>query len=130
MATASALEAEATALKRRTVAEARYVYVAGAYSSEHPEEVSFNVRRAEQAGRDLLAKGHIPFVPHAHSHGWETDRRFDYEDFMALALAWLRKCDWLLYLGPSPGADRELAVARERGMPVFYSVDEVPIVGG
>jgi len=109
--------------------EPKRIYVAGPYSSEHPEEVSLNVQQAEQAGRDLLAKGHFPFVPHCMTAGWETDHRLDYEDFMRLAIAWLRQCDWLVYLAPSPGADRELAEAWARGMPVFYSVEEVPSVG-
>ena len=114
----------------QSVREPKVVYVSGAYTAATHSEVAANVARADRAGRDLLAKGHVPLVPHSLSRFWEADDRFVYEDFLRMDLALLHRCDWLLYLGSSPGADRELAEARERGMPVFFSVDEVPAVEG
>lgn len=44
----------------------------------------------------------------------------------AYDLAWLERCDALLRVpGPSAGADREVAHARERGLPTFFTVDGV-----
>lgn len=108
--------------------EAKFVYVAGPYSDENPDQVWLNVQRAEQAGKALMLKGHFPFIPHTMTNGLGGDADLDYEDFLRLGLAWVKRCDWFLYLGPSPGADRELAEAQSQGMPVFYSVDEVPKV--
>ena len=49
-----------------------------------------------------------------------------YEQWMKLDLAWLDKCDALLRLpGESPGSDREVDAAKERGIPVYYSVRAV-----
>jgi hypothetical protein len=47
---------------------------------------------------------------------------------MKISLEQVMRCDWLLYLGPSKGADMELAAALSKGMTVFKSVDEIPPV--
>jgi hypothetical protein len=45
---------------------------------------------------------------------------------MAQCLNFIPKCDCLLRLaGESEGADREVAFAKQRGIPVFYSITEV-----
>lgn len=72
----------------------------------------------------------MPFVPHlTHFFDvWHESRwgwRLDPETYMQWDLAILRRCDGLLYLAPSPGADRELALAHELGMPVWTSAGEV-----
>lgn len=39
----------------------------------------------------------------------------------------LQHCDGVLRLsGASTGADNDVAIARERGLPVWFSLDEVP----
>lgn len=48
---------------------------------------------------------------------------------MAFDEQWLRCCDALFYIAPSPGTDIELALAKELGMYIFYSLDEVEPVG-
>jgi hypothetical protein len=36
-------------------------------------------------------------------------------------------CDAVLRLpGDSTGADQDVAIARERGLPVYYELDEIP----
>ncbi len=102
-------------------------YIAGPFTSEQPEQVSLNVQRAEEAGLAILRKGHYVVIPHTMTAG--LDGLLPYETFMDLSLELVRRCDWLLFLGHSPGADRELALAETRGMAVFYSVEEVPEVG-
>jgi hypothetical protein len=107
------------------------IYVAGPFSAKTEDEVSDNIGRACAAGKEILDRGHVPFIPHltvtydvwheeAHGHPG------DYEVYIAWDLEILRRCDALLYLASSPGADRELALARELGLPVYLSVDEIP----
>lgn len=107
------------------------VFVSGPYSATTHEERVANVNRACQAALGVLARGHWPFVPHlshffdeyvADTHGFrlEADTYYDWD------LALLERCDGLLYLAPSPGADRELEMARELGLPVYLSINEVP----
>lgn len=39
----------------------------------------------------------------------------------------LERCDAVLRLaGESRGADQDVAIARERGIPVYYTLDEIP----
>jgi hypothetical protein len=41
---------------------------------------------------------------------------------------WLKCCDAVLRLpGESTGADREVALAKELGIPVYYSIADIPI---
>ena len=40
----------------------------------------------------------------------------------------LEHCDAVLRLpGESTGADQDVAIARRRGLPVYYSLDEIPV---
>lgn len=102
----------------------RHVYVAGPYTADDHEGVELNVARAIHAGNRLLDAGVWPYVPHL-SHFQHAAKARGYEEWMALDFAWLRKCDALVRLpGKSSGADREVALAGEIGMPVFHSVEE------
>lgn len=94
-------------------------YLAGPYSSD-PER---NTARAIEALHHLLDAGVPAICPHL-SHLAETHRARDYEDWMALDLRLLERCDVLVRLpGDSAGADREVAHARHRGIPVGFLPD-------
>ena len=98
-----------------------HVYVAGPISSD-PRG---HAREALRVGTELLNAGLAPFVPHL-SVWWDEFYPQAYERWLAYDFAWLSRCDALLRLpGASPGADREVAFARERGIPVFGSVGAV-----
>jgi nucleoside 2-deoxyribosyltransferase len=99
----------------------RYVYIAGPYTGNEEQ----NVANALAAGTPLLDAGLCPYVPHL-SHYWEAQHPHHYEVWMTLDFAWIRRCDVLLRLpGSSSGADREVALAKALGIPVFYTVEEV-----
>jgi hypothetical protein len=109
------------------------IYIAGPLSADTKEIVFANCQRAVDAGIELMRKGHFPFVPHLSL--WTNTRakvkhdvEFTWEQWMKLDDAFLQCCDALLYLGSSRGADQELARAKELGLQIFYSVDEVPEV--
>ena len=97
----------------------KFVYVAGPYTRG---DVVINVREAIKAAEILRNHGFIPFVPHL-THFWhllfphKIDYWYDYDN------AWLKKCDVLLRLsGDSAGADAEVGLAKELGLPVYYSL--------
>jgi hypothetical protein len=107
------------------------IYVAGPLSSPDPKVQSLNVQAAKRAARAVWRRGHQPLVPHLTvylDHYWQ--KRYGdvvpYETWMTWALELVSRCDALLYLGPSPGADRELAMAWERGKVIYRRVDEIP----
>lgn len=96
------------------------IYVAGPYS--RGDSVA-NVRRAINVGSLLLSRGFAPFVPHL-TMFWHLCEPQDYETWLAYDFEWVKACDGLLRLdGPSPGADREVELAMQLGIPVFYSLD-------
>lgn len=84
-----------------------------------------------RAGRHIMRRGHWPIIPHL-THYYDEwhyglyDERVAPETYMQWDFVILRRCDALLFVKESPGADRELALARELGLPVWMSVDEIP----
>jgi hypothetical protein len=98
------------------------VYVAGPYTRG---DVAINVRNAFEAADRLADLGYAPFVPHS-SHLWHILFPRSYRDWMDLDEEFLGCCDVLLRLpGESPGADFEVCVAGDKGIPVFHSVEEI-----
>jgi len=96
------------------------IYVAGPISADPIG----GARKAISIASELLRMGFTPFVPHL-AILWELMFPLEYEEWMAYDLAWLRKCDVLFRVeGKSPGADREVALAKSLGKPVFFSTDE------
>lgn len=110
------------------------VFVCGPYSAAISANRMGNVHRALAAGAALVAKGHDPFIPHLSHYVDQVARtsgiEITYEQWMAYCFAWLAQCDCLLFLAPSPGADRELTRAMELGLTIYDSVEDVPEAGG
>lgn len=108
------------------------IYIAGPYSSGSLAHVRANVHVAIDAGIEVIARGHQPFIPHltyyVDAQAQDRGVDFGYECWMELDFAWLACCDALLFLGHSPGADRELAWAETHGLRVFHETAEIPPV--
>lgn len=102
-----------------------FIYVSGPYSADEAEKLEKNIFLADEAGRSLLKKGHTPFVPHTMMKSWEQ-RGIPREDVLKVCRSWLERCDALLHLGSSVGADTELRRAEELGLRIFRTLDEVP----
>lgn len=104
------------------------IYVAGPYTADTPEGVEANVRRAIDAGIEIMKRGHYPFIPHlAHWMHVQSGEWFSREDWLAWGIAWLRQCDALLRLPrKSIGADREVVRALRRDKFVFGRVEDIP----
>ena len=106
------------------------VYVAGPLTAPSVTEQERNVERAMAVAHDVMQRGHQPIVPHL-SHYMDLSwlllgDTVPYETWIAWALALLERCDCLLYIGSSPGADRELTHAIQRGIPVYGSAGDLP----
>lgn len=98
----------------------RTVYVAGPYSGDTLLNVAAAIEVAEQVAR----MGLFPFVPHLF-HYWGDVYAHDYEFWMEQDAEWLRRCDALLMFATSPGAERELVMAKSRSIPVFLTIQEL-----
>jgi|WetSurMetagenome_2_1015567.scaffolds.fasta_scaffold24457_2 hypothetical protein len=96
----------------------KHVYVASPYTNGNK---GYNVNRQIFAGHLLMSKGFAPVLPLLF-HFMHLRRPRPYREWLALDLEMLSKCDALLRLaGHSPGADKEVEFARERGIPVFFT---------
>jgi hypothetical protein len=103
----------------------RHIYVAGPYTAPDADGVLVNVQRAIDAGNRLLDAGLWPHVPHL-THYLHERRARDYEAWMRLDFAIVERMDALLRLpGPSSGADREVELANQLGLPVFTDEQSV-----
>jgi hypothetical protein len=110
------------------------IYIAGPYTPQgdlHDAAriAHHNVENAIRAGIEVMKRGHIPYIPHL-THFIHLQMRDDEalpkEAWYKFDENWESKCNALLYLGRSQGADAELARAKEHGFRIFYSVDEIP----
>lgn len=111
------------------------IFVAGPYSAPTDDQIGEHVRRACEAGQAMLDRGHWPVIPHltvAFSI-WRQEHRGEdlpYESYLAWSMATLRRCDGVLVIGRSPGADREVALARAYDITVWEAIEDVPFGAG
>jgi hypothetical protein len=100
----------------------KFIYIASPYTKG---DVAVNVRRNIEAADQVRAMGFIPFAPLL-THFWHLLIPHEFEFWCEYDLAWLERCDAIVRLsGESSGADKEVARARELGLPVFSSVEEL-----
>lgn len=50
----------------------------------------------------------------------------EYQVIMEISLSLAEKCDAILMIGNSPGANRELQVFLKKNKPVFYDLNQIP----
>ena len=108
------------------------IYVSGKYSAPTLEEKEYNTNLAIDAGIQVMLKGHEVIVPHL-SHWLDLRAQskgitLTWQDFMDTDIEIIKRCDAILYISSSKGADLELEEAKNWGLEVFYSIDEVPNV--
>jgi hypothetical protein len=100
--------------------DARRIYVAGPVTKG---DQFANVATAIHAADALWTAGFAPVCPHSHSALWHMHHPHSWEEWLALDECLILGCHALLQIpGESAGADREVAFARERGIPAFESM--------
>ena len=98
------------------------IYLASPYTLGSQTD---NVRTQLDAFKFLITEGFVPFAPLL-LHYYAIVHPISYDDCMTYCFEWIQSCDYLLRLeGESKGADMEVAKARELGIPVFYSFQEL-----
>jgi hypothetical protein len=113
------------------------ILIAGPYRSgtgDDPGKMAANLRRLEAAAFPIFEKGHVPMIgewaalPILEGAGGGAPGSETYDRVMhPTAHRLLAKCDGVLRLpGASTGADNDVRIARERGIPVWASVEEIP----
>lgn len=108
-----------------------WIMVAGPYTSgaKTEEDKQANLAAMNLAATELWRKGHTPIIgvnvalPIIEAVGQD---HFD-DIMMPLSLAAADRCDACLRIGgPSAGADEEVEVFNIKGLPVYFSIGQVP----
>ena len=108
-----------------------WIMVSGPYTAGHADEAqrAKNLDAMNEAAVALFRAGHVPIIgvnvalPMIRVAG---EASYD-EIMMPMSLAAAERCDACLRIGgPSRGADDEVERFRRRGLPVYFSLDEVP----
>jgi len=116
------------------------IMVAGPYSADDTARRRANLLRLQQAALAVRERGHIPVIgenlglpmvmdlaePLAESA--TPDEAKEWIQQLTLDLA--ARCDAVLLLGSSPGADREVRAVLDHGGQLFTMVDEISPAGG
>ena len=113
------------------------ILIAGPYRSGTGDDATLldaNLARLEQAAWPIFQAGHLPMIgewvalPVMRGAGWTG-----VSDDVAAGVLYptaerlLEHCDAVLRLpGASSGADNDVRLARQRGLPVFFDVADIP----
>lgn len=104
------------------------ICVAGPYSADTEEKRQQNLDRMNEAAARLLEMGHIPLigVNAALPVVQKANVADPYKAIMDISMAVVDKCEALLLLAESRGANRERDHILAKGLPVYHSIEEVP----
>jgi len=115
------------------------ILIAGPYRSgtnDVPERMTANLQALERYALPLYRAGHLPMIgewvalPIIRTAGSECVGDLVYQEYLyPVASRLLERCDAVLRIpGESKGADQDVAIARERGLPVFFELEQVPAI--
>lgn len=104
------------------------IAVAGPYSADTEEKRKHNLKAMNAAAAKVYLKGHIPVIGINASLfvAGELDAGLRKEALNKISFAVVEKCDAILMIGSSPGADIERRIIENKGLPVYNSIDEIP----
>lgn len=113
------------------------ILIAGPYRSgtgDDPAKLAANLTRLEEAAWPLFRAGHVPMIgewvalPVLRAAGASgVGDPLAAQVLYPTAQRLLAHCDAVLRLpGESTGADNDVAIAEERGLPVYYRIEDVP----
>ncbi|HKO80279.1 MAG TPA: hypothetical protein VJU78_07795 [Chitinophagaceae bacterium] len=113
------------------------ILIAGPYRSgtnDDPRLMQQNLDKLESVALPLFRKGHIPMIgewialPLIHLAGSKVPGDQAWEEIQyPVAHRLLEKCDAVLRLeGASKGADEDVRKAKERGLKIYYKIEDIP----
>jgi len=121
----------------QNTAKSKVILIAGPYRSgtnDDPVLMAANLRRLESVSYALFRAGHVPMIgewvalPIWRVAGGQHVGDALYDEILhPTAGRLLEHCDAVLRLsGASRGADNDVKLAWERGIPVYFKLEDVP----
>jgi ligand-binding sensor domain-containing protein len=104
------------------------IAVAGPYNADTEEQKAANLKAMNIAAAAVYRKGHLPVIGvnaslYVANELTYTERKKVISD---ISYAIVERCDAILIIGSSPGADYERELISSQGLPVYNSIDEIP----
>jgi len=102
------------------------IFIIGSYLKKNIEGTKANIEKAISAGKEILKKGHLPFVPQPMFAFWEKD--IDMKLIMKACFAWIKECDAVLELNLGKKGDgtwKALQHAKKFNKKIFRSLNEI-----
>jgi len=107
------------------------VYVAGPYSADNVISILDNIRRGIRTSTEVFLAGYSPFCPwldFLYTLLLQGNEQLTVEDYYRYSLDWLDVAEAVLVLPgweKSKGTLVEIARAKELGIPIYYSLQEL-----
>lgn len=106
------------------------IYVAHSYGrrrGESLETLQRNVNESIRFGLALIKLGHNPFIPNLYHYvHLMADGSITEDTFIDLMTEWVKQCDAILVASElTHGVRIEIGVAKEMGIPIYYSLEEL-----
>lgn len=116
------------------------ILIAGPYrggTNDNPELMKDNLTKLESVALPIFRLGHIPMIgewvalPLVHLAGSVKPGDEMWNEIQyPVAHRLLEKCDAVLRLeGESTGADNDVRIAKEKGLKIFYKLEDIPANG-
>ncbi len=111
------------------------VYIAGPLSSKektdrNPSKVVTdylsNIHNMVMAASEVRRMGHSPYVPALDFVLGIIAGDWTENDYRGISDEFLTVCEAVLVIGRSWGVDREIELAAKLGIPVYYTLNEIP----
>ena len=113
------------------------ILIAGPYrsgTSDEPDRLAANLAYLESAAWPIFEAGHIPMIgewvalPVMRGVGSTVGDPVSLTVLTPTAERLLQHCDAVLRLsGASTGADNDVRIATERGIPVYTRIEDIPV---
>lgn len=110
------------------------ILIAGPYRSGtggDPQLIAQNLARLEEVSGPIFRLGHVPMIGEWAAlpilRTLDAAEAGEGDVMYETAYRLLQHCDAVLRLpGESAGADKDVEIAKERGLPVYRSLEEIP----
>ena len=107
------------------------IMIAGPYSSPNEKERKTNLHRLNSYALEVFERGHIPIVGVSAALSTLTadgrnDEDVSRDDIMIISLAFASRCDAVLRIGRSSGADAEVAWFEAHNRPIYEDLADIP----
>ena len=104
------------------------IAVAGPYTADTEKKKKLNLDAMNEAAAKVYEKGHIPVIG-VNAALLVIEKLKDgikKSAMMDISLALVDRCDALLLIGESPGANMERDLILSKGKKVYLNIDEIP----